>query len=350
MKIYFLIDKNYSQNSFAFIYPILINKKYFNEKIFFSDKIPNNNYDVILVDSKFFYKKFKENNTQLIKKIIQELKLKCKKLVYVDNEASIFINKNIIEIFDYYLKGRIPNDKNIYKKKLYGLREFTEFYHHKFNIKDDNEVYSEYLNEKDISKIILSWNNGICNYSFWSKINRNIFKLSNFVFNNIKCKDYEKRQNFSARFAQSYLRQTVDFQRKKLSKLINNAKLTNRVSRYRYFNELKRSKISFSPFGWGEICYRDFESFYYKCALVKPNMDHINTWPKFYIKNTTYLSLNWDFSNFENIIHYINDKKNENNLNFIADKGQKKYFYHLSSGEDSPFVLHFNDILKRVLL
>ena len=71
--------------------------------------------------------------------------------------------------------------QDIYKKKLYGLREFTEFYHHKFNIKDDNEVYSEYLNEKDISKIILSWNNGICDYSFWSKINRNIFKFSNIV-------------------------------------------------------------------------------------------------------------------------------------------------------------------------
>ena len=350
MRIFFLIDKNCNQNSFSFIFPILTNKKYFKEEIIVGNQLPKKNYDLIFVDSKFFYEEFNKAEFQYIRNCIIELKLKCKKIVYVDNEASIFINKNIIEMFDYYLKGRIPNDMNIYKSKLYGLREFTDFYYHKFNIKDKNEIYSEYLDEKNISKIILSWNNGICDYSFWSKINRNFFKLSNFVFNNFKCKNYEKRQNFSARFSQSYLRQTVNFQRKELSRLIDDSQLTNRVNRYRYFNELKRSKISFSPFGWGEICYRDFESFYYKCALIKPDMDHINTWPNYYKKKLTYLSLNWDFSNFENIIQYISDKKNENDLNFIAAEGQKNYFYYLYSGGESPFVLHFKSILKKVLL
>ncbi len=350
MKIFFLIDKNCNQNSFSFIFPILVNKEYFNEKIIVHNQLPKKNYDLIFIDSKFFYEEFIKEEFQYIKNCITELKLKCKKLIYVDNEASIFINKNIIEMFDYYLKGRIPNDINTYKKKLYGLREFTDFYYHKFNIKDENEIYSEYLDEKNISKIILSWNNGICDYSFWSKINRNIFKISNLVLKTFKLKDYKKYQNLSARFSQNYIRQTINFQRKELCKLIDSSQLTKRINRLRYFNELKKSKISFSPFGWGEICYRDFESFYYKCTLIKPDMDHIKTWPNYYKKKFTYLSLDWDFSNFENIIQYINDKKNESNLNFIAEEGQKKYFYHLSSGEDSPFVLHFKNILKRILL
>ena len=30
-----------------------------------------------------------------------------------------------------------------------------------------------------------------------------------------------------------------------------------------------------SPFGWGEICFRDFESIILGKLLIKPNCDHI---------------------------------------------------------------------------
>ena len=45
----------------------------------------------------------------------------------------------IFEFIDYYLKGIIPKDLNIYKKALYGKRQFTDFYYKKYKIKDDIE-------------------------------------------------------------------------------------------------------------------------------------------------------------------------------------------------------------------
>ena len=38
------------------------------------------------------------------------------------------------------------------------------------------------------------------------------------------------------------------------------------------------SKISFSPFGWGELGVRDYEIILGGSLLVKPRMDHMQTW------------------------------------------------------------------------
>ena len=40
-----------------------------------------------------------------------------------------------------------------------------------------------------------------------------------------------------------------------------------------------------SPFGLGEITLKDFEVFS-GSLLMKPNMDHMLTWPNFYTKDT----------------------------------------------------------------
>ena len=49
------------------------------------------------------------------------------------------------------------------------------------------------------------------------------------------------------------------------------------------------SKLSKSPFGWGDICIRDFETFICHSCLVKPDMSLIETWPNYYIKDKSYV-------------------------------------------------------------
>lgn len=46
-----------------------------------------------------------------------------------------------------------------------------------------------------------------------------------------------------------------------------------------YYREIRDSKICVSPFGYGEICYRDFEAAALGCLLIKPAMDHLRTEP-----------------------------------------------------------------------
>jgi hypothetical protein len=51
---------------------------------------------------------------------------------------------------------------------------------------------------------------------------------------------------------------------------------------------MKINKLIFSPFGWGEINYGDFEGILSGDALVKPAMSHLQTWPELYVEGETY--------------------------------------------------------------
>ncbi len=347
MKICFLLNKDLNPNSYAFIYPILINLNNFKKlSIDINFDIKNNNYDLIFLDSKYLIKQFLKKETIQIESIFKDLKKKTNNLVYCDNEASIFINKNIFEFIDYYLKGRIPKDLNVYKKALYGQRQFTDFYYKKYKIKDDIENYSNILNDEDISKIMLGWNNGISDYSYLSLIKKNIYKFSNIFIKMNKVKSYKKKRILTGRFKQNYYRNTINFHRELYEKLFSKKCDIDRISRYSYFKELKNSFYSVSPFGWGEICYRDFESFLYRCVLIKPSMEHIITWPDYYIENKTYLPMSWDDLD-EKFIDDISEKIEK--YTHIATTGNINYLKYFNINEENYFFEHFNKIINKII-
>jgi hypothetical protein len=72
-----------------------------------------------------------------------------------------------------------------------------------------------------------------------------------------------------------------------------------------YMAELGRSKICFSPFGYGEICWRDFEAIAMGAVLLKPSMDHIESDPDVYVADETYVPVRWDFADLEDQVHAL---------------------------------------------
>jgi len=79
-----------------------------------------------------------------------------------------------------------------------------------------------------------------------------------------------------------------------------------RVPQKQYQQEMIASKICVSPFGYGEICWRDFEAVAYGCLLFKPSMDHVDSQPDIFQALRTYVPVKWDFSDLENKIdHYL---------------------------------------------
>ena len=82
-----------------------------------------------------------------------------------------------------------------------------------------------------------------------------------------------------------------------------------------------------SPFGWGEINYRDYESFLYGAILLKPNMDHIQTWPDLYNKNN-YVSYNWSCENLKKIAEQILNEYST--FKEVAKNGQDFYLNFLN--------------------
>jgi hypothetical protein len=93
-------------------------------------------------------------------------------------------------------------------------------------------------------------------------------------------------------------RESVSFQRREMVRLLEArfAPPKERISRRRYHREMREAKIVPSPFGWGEINYRDFEVLASGAALMKPDMDHLETWPDLYRKDETYISHDWNLS------------------------------------------------------
>lgn len=349
MKINIIVGNLKYFNSYAFIYPIYQSLNLINDsvdlKIDYS--IDNENYDLIFIDSKFFYEEFHKSNTQYIFGILEKLKKKCKQLIYCDNEASLFINNQIYKYVDFYLKSKLPSDKNYYNFRYYGLRSYTDFYYKRFHVKDKNISYSEPISIEDQRKNILGWNNGICDYSLFSNLKRKIFSLTKFTkFLKFNMKNNTKKINLSSRISQNYSRNTINFQRDFILKNFSKIANTERVNKRKYFNELSQSYSSLSPFGWGEICYRDFEIFYNSSMLIKPSMNHIRTWPDYYRHDDTYLGFNWDFSNFENILSKIDNK--EYCIN-VGKRGNNYFMKYFKEEGKILFTSYINNIFKKVL-
>jgi hypothetical protein len=71
-------------------------------------------------------------------------------------------------------------------------------------------------------------------------------------------------------------------------------------------NELAQSRICFSPFGYGEVCWRDYEAVLCGALLVKPEMSHVQTDPDIFVPYETYVPVAWDYSDlFEKMDYYL---------------------------------------------
>jgi hypothetical protein len=84
--------------------------------------------------------------------------------------------------------------------------------------------------------------------------------------------------------------------------------VTPNASRWKYLRELKHSKLCYSPFGYGEVAWRDAEAVACGALLLKPDMSHLETSPDMFVPHQTYVPLKWDFSDtLELVRRYLGD-------------------------------------------
>ena len=102
--------------------------------------------------------------------------------------------------------------------------------------------------------------------------------------------------------------------------------------------------IALSPFGFGEICYRDFEIFLAGAALAKPSMEHLSTYPDFFKVDTTYISFAWDFSDLDQRIDTFLSRPEK--LLAIASKGQELLLDFRSREGQEAFCSRLVDMLE----
>ncbi len=112
-----------------------------------------------------------------------------------------------------------------------------------------------------------------------------------------------------------------------------------------YKKELEQTCIAPSPFGWGEICWRDFEVFLSGALLLKPAMDHLETWPAYFEEDVTYVAHRWDAADFQaKIVQLLDDPARRR---VIARAGYDRYRASLSAEEE--FVHRLTDLIRESL-
>ncbi|MDA8791503.1 hypothetical protein N9M93_04055, partial [Candidatus Pelagibacter bacterium] len=118
-----------------------------------------------------------------------------------------------------------------------------------------------------------------------------------------------------------------------------------KLNKKNYINQIRLSKYVLSCYGWGEICYRDWEAAINYSLILKPDMSNIDTWPNLYNSYKTYVPLLWDLSDLEYQIYRL--EKGEYDIENMKKTALETY-KSIRSNNYTIFRKRFLNILQQV--
>lgn len=273
-----------------------------------------------------------------------------------DSDSSSVTHFELMPYIDLYLKKQILKDRELYRSPFYGGRIFTQFYHDHFNVKDDDPFTQFHpLDPADETKLRVSWNIGLGDmFSAFSLKNFAQRYLPDLVPVNYKVDYYDTRTtrpiDAFLRTSANLSRKTVAFHRQEMLRRLdqyfqdhtnragmigNNVyqaqgghvdclpEVGGRLPLKVYREIMSKTKVVPSPFGWGELGVRDYEAFIFGGMLLKPSMEHMDTWPNIFVSGETYQPMQWDYGD---MVAQIEDAiADESRRVRIAQNGQDAY-------------------------
>ena len=349
-----------TSNGSAFLFPLVVHQKALRNanidvRVVSRNSSKLTDCDVLAIDSKEFRHDWSpERQSQtldLISSYGNSGGNSGTKIVWFDTSDSTgTLQSRVFPVVDSYLKSQILTDKTEYTRQIYGGRIYSEYYHEKADITDDAPAAIDNpISAEDISKLGVSWNSGLSDYSTygpWKISLYNRISLGRLLRHPdvIEKSDSQRSNDLSARFGATYRRASVRYQREKIRDILSSRLDTQKLNRRGYMKELRNSKGVLSPFGWGEITLKDFEVFLTGGMLLKPSLDHMTTWPDFYQKDVTYLAHYWDLVDLEQQIDWAIESDSEREA--IAREGQRRYIEYTSGPNAAE---HFANHLAKVL-
>ena len=236
------------------------------------------------------------------------LRAKYKVLAYLDdNDGTEIQQGGYVPWFDLWFKKQLFRDRALYLRTFRGYRLFAEYYADKFAVEDEQELEPvTHLRPQDLDKLRLCWNITVGWYPLRPRLERvislwvRLFGLRSAALFVRAPRERQRPEPLTAvchaRFGSGGYRPTVGFQRKLFLEKVRGqpAFLAGRVPKSQYEKELKTVGGILSPFGWGEVCYRDSEAVRNGAVLFKPQVDHMETWPDLFQPGRTFVPLSWD--------------------------------------------------------
>lgn len=274
-------------------------------------------------------------------KILKQIKTHCNLLIWLDTADSTGTCMfDVMPYVDLYFKKQVLVKKEDYCSEMYGSRSFCDYYHNLLGI-EDLTITSRYYPPTEsqyLSKIRLSWNVGLGDLYIR---NRQIIMRPHKMIAPIFL-DPMSDKKLDLQYRGSGYSPIAGYPRSKSQMMIKKIKnlkvsdVTKKVPKDEYIKEGMSAKSILSPFGWGEICGRDFEAIVYGACMIKQDMSHCETYPNVYQANRTYVPLKWDFSDFNEKI----SKAGSEEYRRIAKQSQDYYKFFFTSEGRYDFAQH----------
>jgi len=201
-----------------------------------------------------------------------------------------------------------------------------------------------------LDKMRLAWNIGLNDYRYFGYKMSRLSNYLDYTLYPLRFKTVSKDRPLDVVF-RGTIHQGLDAQhgvseqRNQVLQLLKGIKRNIPVgkitSKRAYWRELKQARVGISPFGWGEICYRDFEIMISGCLLIKPDMKHLETYPNVFIEKETYLPVRWDMADLELQLNTVIE--DFPTYLHIAAQGQELYKKACMDGQG--FVNHFKQTI-----
>lgn len=272
--------------------------------------------------------------------IIKKIKANCNMLIWLDTADSTGTCMfDVMPYVDLYFKKQLLKNREDYCRDVYGARTFCEYYHDTLHVEDETITsrYYEHTEKQYLSKLRVAWNVGVGDLYArgWKHLLPFVIKPKFTPPSSIRQFDIQYRGTGYSPIA--------GYPRSKSKELLLEMKgklamsdITKRIPKAEFIIEGESSKSILSPFGWGEICGRDFESFVYGACMIKQDMSHCETYPDAYQPYVTYVPLKWDFSDFKEKV----SKAASEQYYEIARRGQEYYKFFFTAEGRMDFAKH----------
>lgn len=280
--------------------------------------------------------------------ILKKIKAHCNMLIWLDTADSTGTCMfDVIPYVDLYFKKQLLKNTLDYCRDVYGTRTFCEYYHKLLGVEDETitKRYYPHTEEKYLSKLRVAWNVGI------GDIYANPLQLLLHPYSVIQPEfiSPDANKTLDVQYRGSGYSPIAGYPRTESKRLIQEMKdisypdVTRKIPKKEYIKEGHSAKSILSPFGWGEICGRDFEAIVYGGCMIKQDMSHCITYPDIYQAGKTYVPLKWDFSDFKEVLSKAASQEYRN----IAKQAQEYYKFFFTKGGRRDFAKHLISQLEK---
>jgi len=261
------------------------------------------------------------------------------KIVYFDgdDDSCILWGSDLLKHVDLCVKKHMFADIGWYRKQFAGKNNLTDYVSrlHGVSFADNPIPRSGAVGDADLSKIVLGYNIAMdTKITSLFRETRPAPALEKTV--DVMCRAACKPDLWIYPFRGPIQDALAPLARQGYRVLVPN----ERVDQQGYYQEMRSSRICVSPFGYGELCWRDFETVLMGSLLVKPEMSHIRTEPNIFIPGETYAPVRWDFGDLAEVCAYY--LANDDARNAIVERAYRVLAdYYTNFG----FLKKFGEIL-----